>query len=426
MSNSKKRVLIRGPVLSASGYGHHARFVYNSLKDREDVELFLLVTNWGKSSWLAEDDEWRKEVDMLVARTAYYIEQKGAFDISVQVTIPGEWEKLAPYNIGVTAGMETETVSRQWVEKTYSVEKIVVTSEHAKNSFVNARYPVKIAPDKTVVRTINPNAEIVVVHYPALPVEVPESFDLGLPLKYDRSYLAVLQWGPRKNLEQTITGFVEEMKDKPVNLILKISGVNDSGVDCANTKERLDNFMNGLYARFPDRKLAVYLIHGRLSEVEMAALYTHPTMRAMLSLTHGEGFGLPLFEAAYCGLPIACPMWSGHVDFLCAPAVDKQLHKTVMKPMVTEIEYEIKSVGDEFKNPQWKNIIEPDMKWCYPSMVSYKRALESLEKNYSEKVSKAKRLQKYILQEFEASKMYEKMSLALVSKEDKEVAFGVV
>ena len=37
--------------------------------------------------------------------------------ISLQISIPNEWEKLAPVNIGITAGIETTKVAPQWIEK---------------------------------------------------------------------------------------------------------------------------------------------------------------------------------------------------------------------------------------------------------------------------------------------------------------------
>jgi len=54
----KKKVIVKGPALSASGYGEHARFVLRSLKDREDeYEIYLHNLNWGKTGWLFEDNE---------------------------------------------------------------------------------------------------------------------------------------------------------------------------------------------------------------------------------------------------------------------------------------------------------------------------------------------------------------------------------
>ena len=64
------------------------------------------------------------------------------------------------------------------------------------------------------------------------------------------------------------------------------------------------------------------MIHGNMSDDEVHALYTDPKVKAYVTATHGEGFGLPIFEAAYSGLPVVAPAWSGHVDFLYAPVVN--------------------------------------------------------------------------------------------------------
>lgn len=411
--SDKRTVLLSAPILSRSGYGHHARFVYDALKDREDIELFVRTTTWGKSSWLSEDNDWRQGVDKLIAKTAAHVRSGKKFDVSIQVTIPGEWEKIAGYNIGVTAGIETDKVSKQWLEKTYVVDKIIVTSEHSKKTFLDAVYEtINPKTGEAVTLKANANVPIEVVAYPALPVAPDENFKLDL--KYDFSYLSVLQWGPRKNLEQTVVGFLEALHNEPVNLILKLSGMNDSNVERENTKERIERFLEAQYKRFPERKCAIYLLFGHMTDAEMSALYQHSTMKAIVSLAHGEGFGLPLFEAAYYGLPVVCPLWSGQVDFLSAPTVDRKLHKTVMKSMITEIEYNIAPIGKEFAEPQWKNVIEPGMKWCYPEMASYKKALVDVYQAHSEKFGKAKKLRKHVLSAFEKVSTYDKMSNALL------------
>ena len=56
----------------------------------------------------------------------------------------------------------------------------------------------------------------------------------------------------------------------------------------------------------------------------MNSLYSHKKITALISTTHGEGYGLPLFEAAYNELPVLAPGWSGHLDFLYAPVKDKK------------------------------------------------------------------------------------------------------
>jgi len=60
----------------------------------------------------------------------------------------------------------------------------------------------------------------------------------------------------------------------------------------------------------------VYVVHGELTPEEMNSLYTHPKVKAHISLTKGEGFGRPLLEAASSGKPVIASGWSGHLDFL--------------------------------------------------------------------------------------------------------------
>jgi len=48
-----KKILVRGPALTRSGYGEHTRFILRSLKTREDIyDIHLINTNWGKCGWI--------------------------------------------------------------------------------------------------------------------------------------------------------------------------------------------------------------------------------------------------------------------------------------------------------------------------------------------------------------------------------------
>jgi hypothetical protein len=72
------------------------------------------------------------------------VQQVGYFDISLQVTVPNEFEKIAPVNVGYTAGIETTKVSPQWIAKSNeTVDKIIVVSNHSKKVFEQTKYDVK-------------------------------------------------------------------------------------------------------------------------------------------------------------------------------------------------------------------------------------------------------------------------------------------
>ena len=45
------------------------------------------------------------------------MQQQGPFEASLQVTIPNEWDRIAPINIGYTAGIETNKVSPAWISR---------------------------------------------------------------------------------------------------------------------------------------------------------------------------------------------------------------------------------------------------------------------------------------------------------------------
>ena len=51
---NKKLVVIKGPLLTQSGYGVHCRQVFKWLISREDFDVKCIVTPWGSCSWLLD------------------------------------------------------------------------------------------------------------------------------------------------------------------------------------------------------------------------------------------------------------------------------------------------------------------------------------------------------------------------------------
>ena len=114
----RQKILIRGPILTQSGYGEQTRFAMRALRSREDVfDIYVLPVAWGQTGWVSLDNEERKWIDEKIKSTHEYTQQGGKFDISVQVTIPNEFEKIAAVNIGYTAGIETNKVAPIWIQK---------------------------------------------------------------------------------------------------------------------------------------------------------------------------------------------------------------------------------------------------------------------------------------------------------------------
>ena len=129
----KKKILLKAPLLTRSGYGEHARFALRSLKTREDLfDIYIQPLQWGATSWISVNDEERRWIDHTIEKTIVYLQQGGKLDMSLQVTIPNEWEKIAPVNIGATAGIETNKVAPLWLQKgNEAVDKIITISKHS-------------------------------------------------------------------------------------------------------------------------------------------------------------------------------------------------------------------------------------------------------------------------------------------------------
>ena len=306
----RKKIFVKGPVLSQSGYGHQARTALKALKSREDIfDIYVENINWGKTGWIWEDNEFRNWIDDKIKKTvAYSAERDGPFDISLQITIPNEWVRMAQVNIGFTAGIETTKVSPDWVAKGTEMDKIIVVSSHSKNTYkdtvVTAQSPDGAKFDYKIQTPVE------CVNYPIIEC-VPQGIK-GFKPETDFNFLCVSQWGPRKNFENTIKWWVEEFNNENVGLIIKANYLNNCLLDYNHTRNAIFNILSP----YPNRKCKIYLLHGDLSREQMSWLYSHNKVKALINIAHGEGFGLPMFEATQFGLPVVTIGWSGQLDFL--------------------------------------------------------------------------------------------------------------
>ena len=398
-----RKVLVKAPAVSMSGYGEHARLILRALKEDPNIDLYLMNIRWGQTGNIPRDTDEKRWIESLMAKTNSYFQQNSEsmkaghpiFDISVQVTIPNEWERIAVRNIGVTAGIEVDKISHAWVEKTQLVDKIIVPSEFAKHGFDNTIFDV--TNNKTgEVTQIRCEKEVKVIHYPVKTLEVDKSFeqDFFKDIETEKNFLAIAQWSSRKDLELTINGFVREFHNEEVGLIVKTSLANNSNMDRENTKNRLESLLQ----QYPNKKCSVYLLHGNLTEEQLNSLYINEKVICMVSTTHGEGYGLPLFEAAYNGLPIIAPKWSGHVDFLTFRCDGKSKYYAVSP------KFEVKEVN---KESVWSGVIEEGTKWCHVNEASYRESLRKmLSPHYSSYRKRSVELANTIKNEYSKEKIY--------------------
>ena len=422
----KKKIIFKAPLLTRSGYGEQSRFALRALRSRPDLfDIYIQPLTWGATSWIYTDDEERRFIDNAIEKTVAYVQGANqradlsapVFDISFQVTIPNEWEQLAPINIGYTAGIETTKVSAEWIQQAESVNKIIATSNHSRDTYRNTSWQAQHKVTGQVVDIEYPHGTpIHTVNYPAKKFE--KLPDLGIDFEYDINFLTVAQWGPRKNLGNTISWFIQEFMDEEVGLVVKSNMAKNCHMDRVGVETQLKDLLK----QYPDRKCKVYLLHGDLEDDEMHSLYSHPKISALLHLAHGEGFGLPLFEASYTGLPVIATGWSGQLDFL----VDE-----TGKDRFYNVSYDLNPVPPEVV---WDGVLVKESLWAYPRAQSAKHQMRACYEDITNKTEGsialdacnfAKEVQERFSQEKQYAAMVEPL-LEYFKTEDEERWQGVL
>ena len=394
------KILLEAPILTQSGYGEHARLVFKSLLLQDGVQIYTNPLNWGNTSWTSSlDQELKKSIQQsidnlsLEIQNSQKIKQNPHFDMQIHVGIPSEFEKKAPYSVCVTAGIETDRVSTEWIIRTHKgMDKLIVPSEHAKSGFVNTSY--EVVNNQTGHKTVlECNCPVEVVPYPVKTIE-PKPLDFETSTSFN--FLSVGLLGPRKNIENMVKWFVEEFKDEDVGLVLKTAKAKGGTMD----KNFTFNYLKKIVSNFKERKCKVYLLHGDLEESEIHSLYLREDIHAYVTATHGEGYGLPIFEAAYSGLPIIATDWSAHTEFLTAPY--REGGKLKEKKLFAKVNYQVKPIPEQVV---WKDVLVEGSSWAYPDEKSFKEQMRKVYKNTGMYKKWATTLQKSILENYEKNKI---------------------
>ena len=395
----KSTFFISAPFDTYSGYGARSRDVIKSIIKSEKYDVKLLPQRWGNTPHGFVNDheeEWGFLTNHIYNQPQ--IDQKP--DVWMQITVPNEFNPVGKYNIGMTAGMETTIVHHSWVEGMNRMDINFVSSEHSKQTFLNSIYT-KNNEQNQPVGEIKIQKPIEVLFEGAnLDVYKPVKSNFDLPqMKESFAYLFVGHWmqgnlgEDRKNVGLLVKAFFElfkNVKNAPA-LILKtaVTGASYMG------RDQIIDKITQIKATMGDQRLPnVYLLHGEFSDVEMNEIYNHPKVKAMVSLTKGEGFGRPLLEFSLTKKPILATNWSGHIDFLNSE-------------FTSLINGELKNVDD---SAVVKDMILKESQWFTPNPGEIGHYLKDIFKNYKKYAELGKRQAHFSKTNFSWDKMDEKLN----------------
>lgn len=394
----KPFIVVQGPVATRSGYGNHTRDLVLSLLKSEKYDVEIISLPWGvtPTDALKADNPDHQLIEKHIARQN--IQRKP--DVFIQISVPNEFQAYGTFNIGVTAGIETNQVSPEFIEGCNRMDLIITTSEHSKAGFTQCFY------DRLDKNTNQKVGELRLEK----PIEVLfEGIDTAIyrktsnihqsvndqlaSVKESFAFLFVGHWlkgdlgHDRKDVGMLVKTFAETFKNKASHnkpaLIVKTSHATFSIMD----RDEIMKKIQMILAPYGHKAPNVYLLHGDLTDEEMNSLYNHPKIKAMVSFTKGEGFGRPLLEFTVTGKPVIASGWSGHVDFLKDNSI-------LLPGEVNEVH---RSATDQFimKGSKWFTVNYP-----YAAQV-----LKDVVDKYDQYLQQSRKQAKFTLENFTHSKM---------------------
>lgn len=392
---NKPLLVFQAPCFSRSGYGDHARDILKSLFDVDKYDVKVVPTRWGNTplDQVSPNTEFgRKTLENVVTK----VDRKP--DIFIQMSVANEFEPKGNYNIGITAGVETTVIPKEFIDGSNKMDLVIVPSEFTKSLFEKTQFQEQNNNTKQVIRTFKTETPVEVlfegvdINTYCKPTQEPKT-DILENIDTDFNFLFVGHWlkgnlgQDRKDVGMLIktfsTVFKYLPKDKRPGLILKTSHAGFSVIDREATRKKIEAITKGM-----DDVPPIYLLHGDLKNTEMAELYNHNKVKAMVSFTKGEGYGRPLAEFATTGKPIMVSNWSGHLDFL------PKEHTILLDGQLISVD---KSASDKF--------LLTESKWFTVNYSDAANKLYQLYNDYDTFVKKSAGLKSNILNNFTLDKM---------------------
>jgi hypothetical protein len=401
---SKPFVVVSCPIDTFSGYGSRSRDVVKALINSEKYDVKILSQRWGNTPYgfLKEDNVDEKK--MLDAIIPTPLQRQP--DVWIQISVPDEFQKIGKFNIGITAGIETDVCDVRFIQGANNMDLILGSSNHSLFALKNSKYEQKnqagqvtgvielTAPTDILFEGVDLEKYFHIEPKDLPKTELVESLDT-IDEKF--CFLYVGHWlrgaigEDRKNTGLMLKTFLEAFKGQknPPALIMKTMTGPASIMDREEVFRKIAEVRKSVGGKLPN----VYLIHGEVEDEDVNHLYNHPKVKAMINLTKGEGFGRPLLEFTQSKKPIIASNWSGHLDFLnsefasLVPGEVKPVHESVVQD----------------------RLILKESKWFSPDVSFASLLMKDYVNSYKGYQVKGKRLGHYCKTNFSFEKMAEKL-----------------
>lgn len=205
---------------------------------------------------------------------------------------------------------------------------------------------------------------------------VPEGVDIWQYHPYRRSlvvndrpfrFLTVGKFEGRKSYEELLEAFAMTCRNnKDVELVIK--------ADYFLRHEEKKQEFSTLLSHYACNNIRVYW--GAWSNEMMFDLYNW--CHAFVFPSKGEGWGLPLIEAAACGLPLITTYYSGQTEYL-----------SHIRSSIVELEHQMGPIDDNDYAGYYHDVDEDYGHWALPNIHKLAEAMMSVKDLYAEYAKKS-------------------------------------
>ena len=128
----KPLVVISCPADTFSGYGARSRDIALPLIKSGKYDVKILPQRWGQTpkGFIQNNPEWG-----FLSKHILNVQPPNQPEIWMQITVPNEFQPIGKFNIGCTAGIESNICPGDWIEGLNRMNLNFVSSNHSKKVF---------------------------------------------------------------------------------------------------------------------------------------------------------------------------------------------------------------------------------------------------------------------------------------------------
>jgi len=290
-----KTLRVTGPGLGTTGYEQMVRcFIRELMAQGVSIELHFMPF------WSRE----RLPIELLAEFEKPY-RRRVRTGMHLHFCMPQQVKPSAGCrNINYTM-FEATHLSKLWIEHSLKHDLVIVPTESSRQCWIRSGMPenkVKVCPLGVDFSQFNPEIK-------PFKIEVPAVKPLG---QFRLRFLNVSEFYSRKNIEGLLRTWISATdKNDDAIFILKTS------LNTPEKRERFDRKLREIEGQLGKRladAAPFILFEKSLLPNEMPQLFAAATH--YWSMSHGEGFDLPMIEAAATGLQLIAPDHSAYQDYL--------------------------------------------------------------------------------------------------------------